>query len=214
MENKNPIIENIFPTPICRIKIPKHFTSIIPCLERFAHLNPSDANQTYGSRSKNSYILEDKDLIEFKNYILSQVSNYATQILNLSNQTYKITQSWISYKHPNQHHHAHTHPNSIISGVFFWENPFNSHSQISFTKITSNNTWSLLPNNSNKNIYNPNFTNQVSFTPEPGNLILFPSYLPHEVSINKTSSIRKSMSFNTIPLVLGNEIELTELKFN
>ena len=32
-----------------------------------------------------------------------------------------ITISWINYTETNQYHHAHSHPNSVISGVYYIE---------------------------------------------------------------------------------------------
>ena len=56
--------------------------------------------------------------------------------------------------------------------------------------------------------------NTFSIPYEPGTLVLFPSWLPHSVPINNTSQVRKSLSFNCVPLNnLGNEEDLTELKF-
>jgi hypothetical protein len=47
----------------------------------------------------------------------------------------------------------------------------------------------------------------------PGDLILFPSWLEHEVPLNQTQEVRKSLAFNCIPSIgFGEEGDLTELK--
>ena len=39
---------------------------------------------------------------------------------------------------------------------------------------------------------------RVQFKPVPGMLVIFPSYLPHQVFTNKSEETRISMSFNVI----------------
>ena len=47
----------------------------------------------------------------------------------------------------------------------------------------------------------------------PGSLVLFPSFLPHSVSLNESSKVRKSLAFNSVTSYgIGSEAELTELK--
>ena len=59
---------------------------------------------------------------------------------------------------------------------------------------------------------NPFTANKVGVLNEPGRLVLFPSYLHHEVDINKGNSDRYSISFNTfVKGKFGDNENLTEL---
>ena len=117
-----------------------------------------------------------------------------------------ITQSWFNKTVPNKHHHSHMHPNSIISAVLYVEGPncptffYNRDSFNNFTFFDKING-------------NPFTANKVGVVNEPGRLVLFPSYLHHEVDINKGNSDRYSISFNTfVKGDFGDYENLTELK--
>jgi len=200
-------IKNIFPTPIGIIKVPPYFSNIIPILEKFEHNDSEEQRSLIGTRSTNSYVLNDINLKPFKKFILQQSLDYGKHI-NVSCSKYKITQSWITYKSPNESHAPHTHPNSIISGIFYWGKTDENTPPITFHKPIVTNTWEI----------QPSFLNMVSFyelNVIPGNIILFPSFLPHSVRPNNTSLIRKSLSFNIVPKKgFGDEEYSTELKFN
>ena len=50
--------------------------------------------------------------------------------------SYELSQSWVSRKLPGQHHTMHTHPNSLISGVFYYGPIEENSSAIKFHKMT------------------------------------------------------------------------------
>ena len=109
-------------------------------------------------------------------------------------------QSWVSIKRPGQRHEAHTHANSVISGVYYWE-PVQQ--PIAF----------LNPKTVEIGITQSNFNTSFTLNEiKPGSLVLFPSYLKHWVPINDTDLPRKSLAFNTIPTTgFGNESQCTEI---
>jgi len=209
-------IANLFPTPVGIFKVPVSFKKFIPHLEKNTHrIDPDYASKEYGTRSLNSYILDLPELKEFNEYISDKIYEYSTNALNLSIKNYKITQSWVSYKNPNQSHKTHQHPNSIISGVFYWADNALQNPKITFTKTQVSTTWILSPQKQqNSNHNNSNYEGVIDITLTPGSIILFPSYLPHGVEENSTDEKRKSLAFNSIPTNrLGAEEELTEFKY-
>jgi uncharacterized protein (TIGR02466 family) len=218
MENNqvNPELILLFPTPILKLQVPTTFLNIVPHLEELSEFfNYKEENIiSFGRRSNNSYILDNENFKEFKNYLLTHIQNFAEQGLNLVPQSYRITQSWISHKEPSQHHHSHTHPNSIISGVFYWEKADLSLPSLYFQNPNNRNSgWSMEP--LSKNTPHNITVDKTYIELEPGTLILFPSFLPHGVDQNSTNKVRKSLAFNSIPNdFLGDERSLTELKFN
>jgi len=207
----------LFPIPISRIIVPNKLASIIPFLDS-QEMNLDNANKEglnhFGSRSKNTYILDESECKLFKDFILKNVKKYSSEILGTHKIEYKFSQSWISYKDPGQSHIEHTHPNSYISGVFYYGGTKNSAPSIQFHSPLHKMYYQIyVPLNMNKPSSEFNY-NTFSVPYEPGTLILFPSWLPHSVPINNTSQVRKSLSFNCVPLnSLGDEEDLTELKF-
>lgn len=206
-------IENIFPTPIAIIKVPNHFFKIGEFFNNVPHRPENPHKETYGTRSADSYILNRPEVEKFKEYITFNITEYSQKILNLASLEYRITQSWISFKHPQQQHIQHTHPNSVVSGVFYWELNDTSLPKINFHKAEVTNTFQLLPTHIKGEVKNQGFGDTASINIEPGMLVLFPSYLPHSVSINETKHVRKSLAFNSVPkFSFGEEGSLTELK--
>jgi len=207
----------LFPIPISRIIVPNKLASIIPFLDS-QEMNSDDPNKeglkNYGSRSKNTYILNESKCKLFKDFILDNVKKYSFEILGTYEREYKLAQSWISHKDPGQSHVEHTHPNSYISGVFYYGDAKDSTPSIQFhSPLHKMNQQIYVPLNMDKPSNEFNY-NTFSIPYEPGTLVLFPSWLPHSVPINNTSQVRKSLSFNCVPLNnLGNEEDLTELKF-
>ena len=156
----------------------------------------------------NSYIFNTK-LKGLKEFCERHINTYVKQIINPKEELdFYITQSWINVTEPGGGHHAHSHYNSIISGVFYISTV--EEDKIAFTD----------PNVKLKEVirfeekdYTP--WNSISwFVPiEKNNLLLFPSWLNHRVDINeKATKDRISISFNTFARgVFGDRKGLTEL---
>ena len=107
------------PMPTDTTGMPAELSGIIPFLDAQAPNSGSDV-ANYGERSNNSYILNEPECVEVKKFVLQHVKEFAENTLLYDYNTWEISQSWVSRKQPGQHHTMHTHPNSLISGVFYW----------------------------------------------------------------------------------------------
>ena len=203
----------LFPTPVFTTNVPPSFSTLLPLFYQQEMLNKEVDSINYGERSKNSYILDEPEYISLKNYILSLINEYSYEVLGYNYKEYKFGQSWISYKHPGQQHTMHSHPNSLISGVFYFGEVAEDTPSIKFHPAASGvNSPTIRPSMKPgpRKYTHEHFT----ITPTPGLLLLFPSYLHHSVPLNKSNITRCSLSFNSIPTIgFGGEMELTELKF-
>jgi len=162
------------------------------------------------SSSNNSYIFNGK-LKNIKQYCEQHLKIYVEHVINPKEDLdFYITQSWLNVTKPGECHHVHHHPNSIISGVFYistekndcigFEEPnIRKHGQI-MLPAKENNTWNSI------NCFFPANNNE---------LILFPSWLLHQVPPNKKATTdRISISFNTfVRGTIGSELNKTELIF-
>lgn len=208
MENYN--IIPLFAKPLLETTLPLSLSKIIPFLDKQEMLtgNEEDVYKSFGSRSKNSYILNLPECKPISDYILSVAKDFGTQILNYAHLNYKFTQSWISIKNPGEQHSAHVHPNSLLSGVFYYGKILDNTPSIGFEPEVSH--LNLQP--SYKNGFNP-ILETYFLKPKPGTMYLFPSYYKHLVPKNETNLPRKSVAFNIIPTdCFGEEQNLTELK--
>jgi uncharacterized protein (TIGR02466 family) len=194
--------------------MPVEFAGITPWLFKHEMLSEEVDSPNYGERSKNSYILDEPQAVEVKKYILELTAQYG-KMLGYDYNSYRFGQSWISYKHPGQHHTMHSHPNSLISGVFYYGEPTDNTPAIKFHKLEGGMNVSYMSPKIVKDKRELKYAQKefsIEFT--PGLLLLFPSYLHHSVPLNKTEKTRCSLAFNVVPTVgFGEETSLTELKF-
>ena len=216
MEGSQNIIP-IFPQSIYKVIAPSSLINLIPWLDKQPKI-PSDDSMGYGEKSKNTYILNEPECKELKDFILNHSLLYS-KILGIKCNEYKLTQSWISLKYPNQQHHRHFHSNSVLSGVFYYDTSYDpNYSQIIFFNKSGN---FFLPQNNSINMpqdpeipLNPFNSGQYHHTPSPGEIILFPSFFDHAVPLNTSNRVRKSLAFNIVPKEgLGDALSLNELKF-
>ena len=212
---KNYNVLDLFPIPVFVTQMPDEMANIVPFLDKQQPNSGSD-KANYGERSSNSYILNEPECIEAKKFVLQQVKEFADNVLLFDYNEYELSQSWVSRKQPGQHHTMHTHPNSLISGVFYYGEPAPKTPAIRFHKMEGGLNVSHLQPKTKPDKRSSKFawtTFNVEFS--PGMLLLFPSYLFHSVPVNESDKVRSSVAFNVVPKSnLGAEENLTELRFD
>ena len=184
-------IEHVFPIPIGREKLDRNFTA--EELSFIENLTIEKNRGNYLSVDKN--VLDRNELLNLKSYILENIYKYL-EITNPlpSDKTTDIyiTQSWISVlKNQNDFHFTHVHKNSVISGVLYIKANSNFDA-INFLDKTSQ--WRTIQYEPKKwTIYN---SPDRVFPISTGDLILFPSDMPHAVTPKRDNNKRISLSFN------------------
>jgi len=150
-------------------------------------LNPGSQNML----SKSRYVLEHKQLKKFKKFVEEALKYYSSVVLEFRNSShFYITESWFNHNKPETWHHAHHHPNSIISGVYCIEG--------ASTPIILERSQPLFPGFMfNYKNYNKYTCVDRTFHLKEGSFLLFPSSTIHYVPKNKSSKIRTTFSFNT-----------------
>ena len=196
-------VQSLFATPVYLSNLKREFSKeekdLVIEYKNNSHKNVANA------MSKNTRVLEIETFKKLKKELLIQVQHYFDEVLCYENVTPYITQSWLNYTKKNEHHHSHTHPNSIISGVLYI-NADKNNDTLTFLNYEYK---QISPEIKKYNIFNSK-TSHLSV--ETGDIVLFPSSLIHMVQTKKEDDTRISLSFNTfIKGILGNEKELTEL---
>ena len=114
----------------------------------------------------------------------------------------KITGCWANVSAPGADHRAHSHPNNYLSGVYYAQVPSGS-GRIVFRDPRPQ-AMVLVPDARQRNPFN---ADQHGITPEPGDLILFHSWLTHMVEPNRSKEARISIAFNvTLRGIVGVEL--------
>jgi uncharacterized protein (TIGR02466 family) len=166
-----------------------------------------DVLKEYGTISSDDYILNRPEMTSLREWIMNHVDNYARNVLAWNFNKIDLTMSWVSIKEKGQRHKYHIHPNSLISGVFYWDT--DDIEPISFLRPRKFNNFEI---DRNENIDAPYAFDHHNFTPRKNTLILFPSETQHSVGKIKQDLPRKSLAFNTFIFEkIGRPDSLTEL---
>ena len=145
-----------------------------------------------------------KELSKIKDFIYESLNKFTKNILQ-TKQRLVITQAWTNRNPPHSKHHEHVHPNSIISGVFYFRQS-KTLPPIQLSKSIQE-SFKLNPEK-----YNSLNSETFLLPMVDGELVLFPSSLRHSVPINRGNETRYSMSFNTFCIdELGTMDSLTHL---
>ena len=198
-------IMGIFPTPIYSSKLNRPLSKEELSFIDKIKLNTHKALGNTISDNKN--VLENEVFKKLKDDLYLRVKDYFDKVISSSNNiTPYITQSWLNYTETNQFHHKHSHPNSLVSGVFY----INCHEEYDRIKFFKDNYKSIVVNVENWNLYN---SETWSFPVKTGDIILFPSSLTHMVETKQGNNTRISLAFNVfVKGIIGNEENLTYLK--
>ncbi len=106
----------------------------------------------------------------------------------------EVDSIWINILEPGGAHTGHIHTNSIFSGTLYIDVPPGA-SAIRFEDPRMAMMMAAPPRKSSATAHNRPF---VSMQPSPGSLLLWESWLRHEVPTNMASEDRISISFNAV----------------
>lgn len=153
----------------------------------------------YGNKSKNTFILNEEICKPLSDHILNVAKILLDEHLGHSFKDLQFTQSWVSHKNIGEFHQKHTHANSILSGVYYFQKDASMYPPIKFYKHNMNSgVYEILIPIQNDVSQKPFAWTNYTYTPISGDIVLFPSHLQHSVEINNTGKVRKSVAFNII----------------
>jgi uncharacterized protein (TIGR02466 family) len=104
----------------------------------------------------------------------------------------KLNSIWINILDPGGFHGSHIHPHSVVSGTLYLAFPKGA-SAIKFEDPRLSLMMAAPPRKAKARPVNRTF---ISAEPKPGTLLLWESWLRHEVPLNAAASERISISFN------------------
>lgn len=196
-------IINLFPEPVCQVPL-RGLTSA-----ELKYITSLSRIKNHGNEmSEETYVLDDPNLLSLKQDISTRVTKFYQAVSQHNSDTgLRLTQSWCNYTKEGEFHHAHLHPNSIISGVYYPQAE-EGVDRITFYK----NIW-----NQNHRVdaqENNHWNSESWWIPvQTGDLVLFNSNLRHDVPRKgKSERERISLSFNTFHTgAVGSRENLTEV---
>jgi uncharacterized protein (TIGR02466 family) len=204
---KQPELIQLFPKPVLISKYHKDFTKELEYVKSLEHKLNEKSQKEYAKQSTNTFLLDEPELASIREFIEAYLKFYVHNVLECTDELV-ITQAWSNICEKGKKHHEHVHPNSIVSGVFY----FQINENLPPIEFRNPNTHSF-----NLNIQKQNNFNSATFLLplNSGELILFPSNLTHSVPENKADLPRISLAFNTFAKnSLGSIDSLTYLPLN
>lgn len=204
---KEPTIHNLFPTPIYMTNMDRPFTKQEL---QFVEKQKNHCTKNQGNiNTKDNYILNRKEFKNIKKFLDAALKDYLERIICPKNNIeLYITQSWLNYTEENQYHHRHQHPNSVVSGVLY----FDSDKDKDMIKFFSSIEYQQIKPEIEDKKYNIWNSSSWWFPVETGQLVMFPSSTTHQVDTKKGNNTRVSLAFNTFYKgTVGSNSSLTEL---
>ena len=186
----------MFSTPPLMVE---KYSGDVKTIQEYAE-NISYHNSTTNYSSDNTFVLNDDVLADLKSFIEESIREYTLNVFNTDHK-FVITQSWITKNSFGQSQDIHSHPGSIISGVFYVNLPKDSGC------IEFNRGKSVFEMQINKNCSNSWLSDRYTVFSETGTLLLFPSNLLHSVRMNNVDQTRYSLAFNSFPMLPVGDID-------
>jgi len=175
--------DSIYHSTISNEKIEKQLLKIVYDLEKNVESKKNYTNEGGYQRDLNC-----RDL--FSDLISEEINKYE-RLLNL-NKKLKIDNLWCNINYKNSYNLSHVHPHVYFSGIYYLETSKNCGKLI----FTNPNTFVRMHTEMKEASEHPNFKSHFYIEPVKNLLLIFPSYLLHEVEMNTSNEKRTSIAFN------------------
>jgi Putative 2OG-Fe(II) oxygenase len=193
-------IISLFPTPFMRAPAVLGRQLVNGLIEHFAALAIRDNNSS--PRLSHTEMLRPGDsplFIAAAALITPKLADFGVQLFG-ERMGWSLKEMWVNVLDTGGHQAMHNHANSFISGVVYLT-PTHPGSQTVFMKAPGGTDF-LFKNDHQGMTPGPYSADKwISPAPQPGDMVLFPSYLMHAVPPNQGEQ-RISLAFNAIPLQL------------
>ena len=205
VENPYAQVHAVFPTPVYVANLGNDLT---PQMLNYLNNQEFDEhNPGYGMISKNSYIMDDPIMKPLGDWVMKCMKDYATNVMRYQYEDLVFTQSWLTKKLQHTSHKAHTHPNTLISAVFYFEMNPNDPPLCFSNKVYSANRPIFEPSYIDDYQDHP-FSQETYFVhPKQNDLVIFPSWFTHGVPPNPNKEFRKSLGINALPKGMIGDLE-------
>ena len=159
--------------------------------QKWSEKNYVNGYSSYGSWDQLNKL--SSSFADLEKYIKPHVNKFAKTLdFNIKKSDLKMNSIWVNIMPEGALHASHIHPLSVISGTFYVEVPPKA-SSIKFEDPRLGLFMNTPATKEHAKKVNLRF---YSLEPKAGELVLFESWLKHEVPMNKSKSPRISISFN------------------
>lgn len=143
--------------------------------------------------SLNDLPIRDPVFADLKKKLDRHVARFAEECaFDLGGRKLKLDSLWVNVLKPGGHHSAHIHPHSVVSGTLYVAMPKGSGA----LKLEDPRLPMLMAAPPRRADAPDDLATFATATPEPGTVLLWESWLRHEVVPNAAKGERISVSFN------------------
>jgi Putative 2OG-Fe(II) oxygenase len=190
-------IIGLFPTPFMRAPALLDHALVAGLIEHFSARavrdNNSSANLTH------TEMLQPGDsplFVAAAARITPKLVDFGAQLFG-ERMGWSLKEMWVNVLEHGGHQAMHNHANSFISGVVYLT-PTHPESQTVFMKAPGGTDFMFRNDHKGSALNQFNADKWISPAPQPGDMVLFPSYLMHAVPPNRGER-RITLAFNAIP---------------
>ena len=195
-------VAELFPVPIAGFDLKNTGDNIKEIIDLLLSQESIEQGEN-GSFSKDQQILNNPIFKEIKKEVYGYLEEYI-DYCHHNVEGIKIVSSWSNVVNEKEHIYTHWHENSYISGVIH----LTSGSDLIIKKPLIQRFFNI------DTEYKDHEQLEFRIPSKEGQLVLFPSMLPHYVEHQKTTDTRVSIAFNTWPLKYGTPaawVDLTQI---
>ena len=184
-----------FPSPVIMVDVEEDTSEL---LEHDQYSVSHEQKDDYEKPVASQRVLEKYP--KTKEILLNKFISVAEEVLGYKKRNYTITTSWFTLNNKGEGSQLHKHKNSFWSCVYYYQEEYPEGSgQILFDN----------PNVEKFDFYfspfdiaKPNNLNflVLKIPPQPNLLLIFPSYLHHQILKHNSDVLRSSLAFNVVPL--------------
>ena len=189
--------EDLFKCPIWFADEPKYVKKLNKASDKYIKESQKNLKESINKRNKkfgnkgdmghvfhSTSLINDPKFKELQTYIGAASNNLLIEMgFDLTNYTVFITEMWVQEfaKQGGGHHTLHTHWNGHMSGFYFLKASEKTSMPL-FEDPRPGNVMNLLPEKDKTKITYA--TSQINYKVQPGRLMFFPSYMPHQYMVD------------------------------
>jgi uncharacterized protein (TIGR02466 family) len=187
----------LFPTPVMRVERIINDAEVAALRARLL-ASAATPNQR-SDEASHTHILSPADdpfLTELAQRINPQLEQFGALLFG-ERLRWGIKEMWGNVLQTGGRQSVHTHANCFISGVVYLTEP-DASAQTVFIRSMGGRDYVFTNTHEGASVGPFNADKWIGPPPTPGDLVLFPSYLLHEVPVNR-GALRVTLAFNAVP---------------
>ncbi len=190
----------LFPTPLLRVPGALNGALVRGLVEHFTRQAVRDNNSS--PKLTHTELLRPQDsalFVEAARLITPKLADFGALLFG-ERLGWSVKEMWVNLLETGGHQAMHNHANSFISGIAYLT-PTHEEARTVFMKSPGGTDFAFRNDHAGTQTGPYCADKWISPLPEPGDMLLFPSYLMHAVPPNE-GELRVTMAFNAIPVRL------------